>query len=333
MSMNLLQQLPAKVKSRTRPARVVFPEAEDERVLRAASLFQTYGLGDALLVGKRENIEQAISAADLGGSDLTIIDTADNPKAEDYVLRYLEIRPGGNPKVARRLVTRALYHAALMVGAGDADSLVAGAATPTGRVIEAALLGIGLAAGIETPSSFFLMQIPDFLGEGPKDFIYADCAVNVEPDASQLADIAIASASSAQALLREPPRVAMLSFSTQGSAQHAAVEKVRTALAIARDKAPELEIDGEFQADTAIIPRVAGTKLRAPSPVAGEANVLVFPDLNSGNIAYKLTQYMAGANAYGPFLQGFARPLSDLSRGATVDDILNTAAIVVAQMD
>ncbi len=328
--MSLLAQL--KAKARDRAARVAFPEAEDERVLRAASVLQAAGLAEALLVGKRENIEQAMTAAGVDGSGLTIIDTATNPKAEDYVSRYQEIRPSGSTKVARRMVTRALYHAALMVRAGDADSLVAGAATPTGRVIEAGLLGVGLAAGIKTPSSFFLMQIPDFLGEGPKDFIYADCAVNVDPDAGELADIALASARSAQALLPVPPRVAMLSFSTHGSAQHAAVEKVRSALAIARDKAPELDIDGEFQADTAVVPRVASTKLKTPSRVAGKANVLIFPDLNSGNIAYKLTQYMAGANAYGPFLQGFARPMSDLSRGATVDDIVNTTAIVVAQM-
>jgi phosphate acetyltransferase len=174
------------------------------------------------------------------------------------------------------------------------------------------------------------MVVPDFLGKGPKPFVFADCAVNADPSASELADIAIASARSAQGLLGETPRVAMLSFSTKGSAQHARIDKVREALAIVRRRQPDLAIDGEFQADAALVLGVAEKKVKEPSAVAGQANVLIFPDLDSGNIAYKLTQWLGGAQAIGPFLQGFAKPISDLSRGASVDDIVTTCAVVAA---
>ena len=217
-----------------------------------------------------------------------------------------------------------------MVSQGDADGIVCGVSHATSSVIQASSLTIGFEKGVTNPSSLFIMQIPEFLGEKDKIIIFADAAVAIKPSAQQLAEIAVVTGKNVQNLLNLKPKIALLSFSTKGSASHEDTEKVIEATRLAQNMAPDLDIDGELQADAALIPEVARKKV-SDSTVAGQSNVLIFPDLNAGNIAYKLVQYLGHAKAFGPFLQGFAKPVSDLSRGASVEDIIGVTAVTVVQ--
>ncbi len=317
-------------KAKERPMKIVYPEGKDERIIIAAAKAKEMRIADPIIVGDIDEIQNIADENNVSLDGITIISLKNNEsKLEQYAENYAKERDV-KIGIAKRLVKKAVSYGGMMVKCGDADGMVAGVATATASVIQFASLTIGFQEGMSTPSSFFIMVVPEFLDEKDKIFIFADSAVNVQPNSRQLAEIGVVSGINANALLGINPKIAFLSFATKGSANHNDVDKVREAVKIAKELNSDLDIDGELQGDAAIIPRVAQKKVKN-STVAGNANVLIFPDLDAGNIGYKLVQYLANAQAYGPILQGFAKPVNDLSRGATVDDIVGVTAITVVQ--
>jgi phosphate acetyltransferase len=324
--MDLITEL--REKTRDNPKRIVFPEGNDQKILKAAGLLAAEGIAIPILLGIKDELMSQGTHAGVDMKGIRMVDPLTSPRLEEYVASYCRMRdfPSG---AAIRILRQPLYFGAMMVRQDEADTMVAGVASATEDIIMASELIIGLQEGVSTPSSFFVMDVPSYSGREGNLLIFADAAVNPDPTPEQLADIAVATAGSATKLLGWEPRVAMLSFSTKGSAVHPLVDKVVKAVEILKKQAPGLAVDGELQADAAIIPEVARRKIKGRSQVAGIANVLIFPNLDAANIAYKLVQRLAGAKAYGPLLQGFAKPVTDLSRGASIEDILGTAMLMV----
>jgi len=311
---------------------IVLPESADERMLRAAAILRDEGVASVVLLGDTEQIRRRCTDLGLDPAGLGLVDPAGDPDLSAYAGAYHELRAakGMTAEVALETLRDPLFFGAMMVKQGRADGMVAGAVSSTGDVLRAAFQIIGTAPDTSIVSSCFVMVRPDWeLGEGGM-IVFGDCAVNPQPNGEQLADIAWATARTARALCGFEPRVAMLSYSTMGSGAGQDVDKVEAAVGILQGRHPELLVDGPLQADAALVPAI-GERKAPESPVAGKANVLVFPDLDAGNIGYKLVQRLAGAEAVGPVMQGLAGAVNDLSRGCSVDDIVNVAAITALQ--
>lgn len=320
-----------KAKAKESKKTIVLPETEDRRTYEAAAKILAEGFADIVLVGSEEAIKKGSEGLDISGA--TIVDPATSDKTQGYIDKLVELRSkkGMTPEQAKEiLLNQYLYYGVMMVKMGDADGMVSGACHSTADTLRPCLQILKTKPGTKLVSAFFLMIVPDCEYGANGAFVFADSGLVQDPNAEELAAIAASSAESFELLVGEEAKVAMLSHSTMGSAKHALVDKVVEATKIAKEQYPNLKLDGELQLDAAIVPSVG--KSKAPnSTVAGQANVLVFPNLDAGNIGYKLTQRLAKAEAYGPVTQGIAAPVNDLSRGCSADDIVGVVAITAVQ--
>ena len=312
--------------------KIVLPEGDEERNLKAAELIKKNAIAEVVLVGGEEKVKANAKTFGVNIEGIEIIDPETSDKTSKYAEAFYELRKnkGVTLEKATEVVKDPVYFGTMMVKMDDVDGLVSGAVHSTGDLLRPGLQIIKTAPGIKVVSSFFVMEVPNCEYGKEGTLLFADCAVNPNPNAEELASIAISTADNAKALCGIEPKVAMLSFSSMGSAKHENVDKVRIATESAREQRPDLQIDGELQLDAAIVDKVARQKAPSSS-VAGNANILVFPDLQAGNIGYKLVQRFANAKAIGPVCQGFAKPINDLSRGCSVEDIVNVVAITAIQ--
>lgn len=328
--MNFIDSIKERAKSEIKT--IVLPEAEDVRVLEAASKVENEGFAKIMLIGNKEKTEKLAQENNIDISRATLVDPETSEKFEEYSQAFYELRKakGMTEEEARKIVKEPIYFGTMMVKQGDADGLVSGAAHSTANTLRPALQILKTAPGTKLVSAFFIMDVPNCEYGENGIFIFADSGLNENPNSDQLAEIAASSAKSFEQLVGKESKVGMLSYSTYGSAKSELTEKVIEATKILKERYPEIKADGELQLDAAIVPSVA--KSKAPnSNVAGQCNTLIFPDLNAGNIGYKLVQRLAKAEAYGPLCQGIAKPVNDLSRGCSSDDIVGVVAITALQ--